>query len=566
MKSLVWIVPCGCFFMILSTLIWAIPRGLDFTDEGFYLVHLNFPDRYPTLYGFGNIYQSVLGWCCKDILHWRVAKLVQGILGGMIFAFVVAKFIPRGRSCAHFWALLCLNFVSFSLYLQTISYNDLNNFLAIISSVAVLWRIKTEQKIIVFALLLGGGICLGLNFFNKATSSLSLLGLSFIFLFSSHYFQHSPRRASLLKQILALFLGYLIGLCIFFSFIKPFDSWVKDYIMGMEASATYMDSISVWLGKYLKYLVRAVGFVVVLVLPWSAVGYVKKYRAWAISLATIWTLTGVYQTQLILGGEKAFSKHSLVYLSVIFLQLIALTNTFKIEKCSLLFFVKQHKQDLSIVFFLFFVPFACALGSTNSLTRQASFHLVFWGGVILLLNSISSNWQWMPTVLSVLVLIQITTGTLNPYSASAIVNPEHPITLQEQTKSVANIPELRGIKLDSITSVSLFQLRQITDSLRLKTANQAIFYDLPTLNYLTAMPSPGTEWYYFLYEPHNCYIVSKLKLKTLPLFAFLAHRKPGKLTQESLSQIGIKPDEFKTVMRLAFPTQSDTLQLLVPRR
>lgn len=566
MKSFAWIPPFVCFLIIIGTLIWAIPHGLDFTDEGFYLIHLTFPDRYPTLYGFGNIYQSALGWCCTNVIHWRNAKLVQGILGGMLFAITIVKLVPKPNAVASFWAVFCMNFVSFSLYLQTISYNDLNNFLVILSSIAVLWSLKLESKITVFLLLLGGGICLGLNFFNKSTASFAMLGWTSLFLISCHCFKFSALRVSVWAQILAFLIGYFFGFCLFFALIKPFDLWIKDYLLGLEASATYMDSIGVWLGNYLKYLVRSVGFVVFLVLPWWAVGNKKKYKIWIILFATLWILTGVYLTHLVLGGEKGFSKLALVYLTVIALQFVAIKDRLIAQKCSLHSFVNKHKEVLFIAFFLFIIPFACSLGSTNSLTRQASFHLIFWGGVIVILNSISTNWQSLPAVIGILVLVQITSGTLNPYAASATVNPKHPVTLQDQTVLLENIEVLRGLKLDATTAASLLKIKFLTDSLSNFTDNQAIFFDLPALNYLTATQSPGTDWFYFLYEPHNKYIISKLKLKTLPLLGILNHRKPGELTQKSLGKIGIKMDKYVKVGSFSFPTQSDTLQLYAPRR
>ena len=562
MKTLAWLVPFGCTLLTAATLLWAVSRGLDLTDEGFYLIHLTFPDRYPTLYGFGNIYQSALGWCCENVLHWRFAKLLQGLLGGIIFAVSLMKVVEVKPALPTFWALLGMNFVSFALYLQTISYNDLNNFLAILLSACLLLGAKAQSKQTLFLALVGAGLCLGINFFNKATASVALLGWSAVFLIANYYARIWPQQTHLRWQFLALIAGLFLGFGVFFAFIKPFNIWYADYAGGLAASSQYMEPAWVWVGNYLKYLVRAVGFVVVLTLPWWVVGRAKKYKNAAIVLATLWTLAGVYETQLILGGEKAFSKLSLVYLSVIFLQIIAIRARLEAQKTEWRFFLDRNKQVLFVATFLFVVPFACSLGSTNSLTRQASFHLVFWGGVVVLLNSLNNNWRWISSVLSVLVLVQITTGTLNPYAASAIVNPKHPVTLQMQTAETNNIPELKGILLDSVTAASLTHLRQITDSLGFKNA---IFYDLPALNYLTNTVSPGTDWFFFLYESHNCYVISRIDPSSRPLLSVLNHRQPGEKTLQCLAEKNVVIQKYRLAASLPLPTQADTLRVLAPQ-
>ncbi len=561
MKTLAWLIPFGCLLLTAATLLWAIPRGLDLTDEGFYLIHLTFPDRYPTLYGFGNIYQSALGWCCENVLHWRFAKLLQGLLGGVIFAVSLIKTVKVKPALPTFLALLDMNFVSFALYLQTISYNDLNNFLAILLSACLLLGAKAQSRQTLFLALVGAGLCLSLNFFNKATAAVALLGWSAVFLIANYYVKIWPQKTHLRWQFLALIAGLFLGFGVFFAFIKPFNIWYADYAGGLAASSQYMEPAWVWVGNYLKYLVRAVGFVVVLTLPWWVVGRAKKHKSAAIVLATLWTLAGVYETQLILGGEKAFSKLSLVYLSVIFLQIIAIRARLEAQKTEWRSFLDRNKQVLFVAVFLFVVPFACSLGSTNSLTRQASFHLVFWGGVVVLLNSLNNNWRWISSVLSVLVLVQITTGTLNPYAASAIVNPKYPVTLQMQTAETNNIPELKGILLDSVTAESLTHLRQMTDSLGVRNA---IFYDLPALNYLTNTVSPGTDWFFFLYESHNCYIISRIDPSSRPLLSVLNHRQPGEKTLQCLAEKNVVIQKYRLAASLPLPTQADTLRVLAP--
>ena len=561
------------FVAVLAIIIYCLPRGLDLTDEGFYLSSLYFPDRYPTFYSFGTIYTKLFGWLHPNVLDWRIIKLVQSGVATIVLSYAVyltSKNKIQTRLYQIFIILFLLNSVSSSLYLQTISYNDLNNFLTVCSIACLgIFISQTEKKPI---FLISAGFFEGINFFNKATASASLGILMAVFLVV--YFW--PNWQKSVRFTLFILLGYALGFLFYFSVFQSFDSWYIDVFEGFNSSSQYMAKPLDWLLEYAYRLGRSFGFIMLVLLPWliGELFFVRKIikiidqknhqrlTIFCRIISVIWSAFLLYETSLLLGGEKNFSKLSLVYLIVIGFMFLAIIVKQKFDW-------KQDKQHWIWLFFLFLVPFACGIGSTNSLTRQACFHTIFWGVILIHLDQKLGSKSWRQSLFALLVFIQILSGTYDPYSMSAMNRHIKPVSLWEQSSTLKGIKNLEQIKVDEPTKNSYVALISLIQKHSQQADNQAIFYDLPGLNFLTQTVSPSTSWYYWTYVKYNCHCVAQTNFreKRKPILAFLDSKVPKEEMLNCFQKSGIDfPNQYNQIGAFFMPSHQDTLRVYVGRQ
>jgi hypothetical protein len=369
---------------------------------------------------------------------------------------------------------------------------------------------------------------------------------------------------------ICLGLGYLLAALIFFGFFQSFELWIASVFGGLGSSSQYMAKPIDWLLEYLYRLGRAFGFVLLVVLPWvisevfllPKMQFKKKFIVVICrNFTTIWSCYLLYYTALLWGGEKNFSKLSLVYLVVIAFMLLAFFISPKKD------FFLQKKYWLWLIF-LFLVPLACGIGSTNSLTRQASFHTIFWGSVLVYLDQMLGSKPWRTTLISGLVCLQIFTGSFDPYSMAAMNMHIVPVSLWQQNEKLNNIPNLERIAIDKPTQQSYFDLKDYIQNNKQLFDNQAIFYELPGLNFITQTISPSTSWYYWTYVNYNCFCIgqSDFSIKKKPLLGFLDSKVPTGKMLDCFKKSGIDfPEKYQEVGKYFLPSHQDTLRIYLPK-
>ncbi|MCY7349496.1 MAG: hypothetical protein LH606_02350 [Cytophagaceae bacterium] len=575
-----------CMVGILSTVIWALPRGLDLTDESFYFIHIYYPNRYATLYGFGVIYHQLFSAFTYDVLDLRYAKLGQGIAEATIFGLTFVHFFYKQADFKNkaiiFLALFCVNFVGFSLFLPTVSYNDLNNFLTALATACLLLSFSflakenaASSRIPPYFWLLGSGFFTGFNFFNKASASLALTLL--IWLVLVYFYGRDGRK--LFRCWVVWTGGYGLALIGYFWFFQPFSEWSASYSEGLRGKGQQFSLLAL-LGWYAYFLARIGLFLAAIVAPWVLL-YARwfrklraqlspRYRSLLTVGSMIWSTGFILGSKLIWGGKAAFGKLSLVYLLIILAQLIWLDARLQARQTAWKTAWQHHRTTWIWLLFFFLVPFACCIGSGNSLTRQAAFHVLFWGASILLLNQIlraqDHRADLVPLGLGLLVTFQILTGTRDPYSASVLI--EKPVTLFEQTTFPTDLYGLGRIRLDPQSRQAYQQINQLVNQYRNRIANQAIFYDLPGLNFITQTVSPGTEWYFHGYDEFLCYSLSQTGFSSqkFPLIAYLDKRRPSETAQRCFREKQwLVTGQYHRVASIYLASQRDTLHVFVPK-
>ncbi len=122
--------------VVLVSVLWAIDKGFDFTDEGYYL--LGYQPHQPlglTLSNFHLIVRTILGFLTIDIIGARLLRLALTLAGLLLFSRALATF-AREHGLDHYKprvaaGVLALGmFCSYSFGPQSLSYNHLTQFLA----------------------------------------------------------------------------------------------------------------------------------------------------------------------------------------------------------------------------------------------------------------------------------------------------------------------------------------------------------------------------------------------------------------------------------------------------
>ena len=580
-----------CLGIIGLTLIWALPRGLDLTDESFYILHIYYPRRYPTLYGFGVIYHQIFNGFAFDVLDLRRAKLVQALIEATVFGVAFVHFFCKNKNqksrLIAFLTLLCVNFVGFSLFLPTISYNDLNNFCTALSVAGLLFCLSSPSPgtnaphqspgIGRYVWLLGSGFFAGFNFFNKGSASLALALLVYLVLI---YFHRSEWRKTV-RLVLVWTLGYGLALVSFFAFIQPFNGWYASFSEALQGKEHQFGLLSL-LGWYGYFLARVGLFLFVILAPWIllfSLWFERRrqrlspaYRSALSYAAFVWSGGFILGSKLIWGGKEAFGKLSLVYLLLILALLLVLDVRLRQRQIRWNVLWRQKNMICVWALFFFLVPFACCVGSGNSLTRQAAFHMLFWGASLLLLQQLLRAYGQPGYAVSVgiglLVTFQVITGTADPYAASAInANLSTPGLYEQTTYPTTGLPGLNRIRFDPQSLAAYQQLRQVVGKYRSQTNNQAIFYDLPGLNFITQTVSPGTEWYFHDLDGFLCYSLSQTTFTppNLPLVAYLDGRRLSAVAQRCFrSRQLLVPGTYRRIVSIYLPSQGDTLHVFLP--
>ncbi|MBT9463715.1 hypothetical protein [Hydrogenophaga sp.] len=166
----------------VATLAWMLNYsryGIDFTDEGLYLIWAANPHQYDaSVTQFGFIHHPLYLFLNGNIAHMRQFNV--GITFGLAFLLCLAVFevtrsgnIPRFSSVVSSLGLATASLVVFSLWLVTPSYNSLNLHALLISAVGIVWSSSSTSRLR-FAGLIVLGIGGWLSFMAKPSTAMAL--------------------------------------------------------------------------------------------------------------------------------------------------------------------------------------------------------------------------------------------------------------------------------------------------------------------------------------------------------------------------------------------------------
>lgn len=178
-RALAIIAALGTVVMI-ALMLWASDRGIDFTDEGYYLVSMATPDlEAPSVSQFGFVYHPLFELVGSDIARMRQLNVVltfglAWLLSDLVVRQVLGeRAVPRWQRLSLSAALASASMAFFGkVWVLTPSYNGLALQALIMVGIGVLLTASTERRDAWAMVLVGAGGWLA--FLAKPTTALAV--------------------------------------------------------------------------------------------------------------------------------------------------------------------------------------------------------------------------------------------------------------------------------------------------------------------------------------------------------------------------------------------------------
>lgn len=591
--------------IMLFALFWGADRGFNFTDEGYYLIYYQHPERYrislnsvPFL--MGKLYAVVHG----DIYWLRVARIALLAAGTAFFSTGFLRFLqPRtGQSKAEAEAAeqgfmsgvplqICLLLFLFIgglsaclLGPQTISYNHLTQFLLLMLS-GVLLRLhsapKPGQPVPRYAYFTAIGAITGLHFLVKWPVSVLVLATGLI----SMGVERARTTFSIPKCLGFLGLGVVASLIAYFLFFQPWPEWLDNFLYSYRIMTQRgLHDPHALLSNYLRELLEMFGH------PFMQYGR-EMFSLIACALfAALLKRTGPRQinparfsvrrvVKILLGFcaliatyvlvEKIHFNHGIsgILTSIhVYLTILATLGLFA-GMASILF--PQHSPSEGesrfnailpcwVGVLLLSLPFIGLFGTSNPIGYNAHYGLIFWFALLILLSrqALRNARSVMLPVLcgflySVFVLAQV---GFYFYDSNRYL---YPAFLPYHQTGMGEYAAVRNLKVDPMTYEFVTNVHTALTRAGFQPGDRLIpLYDLPGLVYLLGATSPGIAWYnsYPQAMGENCAGLAMTGPKKLRATYFLVNKPVDAVMEHCLQAQGVRLGEsHRMVAQVPYP-------------
>lgn len=556
----------GVFLAILFILFWGAERGFNLTDEGYYYLSYQHPERYPISlnsvpFMMGRLFSLADG----DIFRLRMVRVLLLFAGILYFSLEFLAFLRTCRDMPskplRFLMAMFLMVGGMSacfLGPQTISYNHLTQFLLLVA-MGIIFRLHVQPASEKFSWIpfFGMGIAAGYLFLVKWPVSVLVFGIAGIIMAGLR----EPLRIS--KAFGAIFLGVFAALGSFFLLFQPLPDWLHHFSASnrmMMRNGTHEPGLL--MSTYLHDL------------GWMAASPILNFGRELFSLVVLGILHGVLSQRegrslnsrilklarilwwVAIGVVGYFLMHRIfdrlllenirtgLYAYWVVLLLMALS----VFSCALLANKRQENGKFWLAAILLLIlPFVGAFGTTNPIGYNAYYGLIFWFGLLLLLSLHARRCRLPPAIpmacglfFILFVLVQIRAyfydGSRYLYASSLLY----------QRHAARQFPPLRNIKLDSNTLGFLEAVHKTLRQAGYRKGDTLIpLYDLPGLVYLLEGVSPGNAWYnsYPKSVEENCAGLALAGEKALKGAYFLVNKKIERPMRACLQRYGLKPGQ-----------------------
>ena len=178
------------FVAKLGVSLWAVDRGFDVGDEGYYLLNLNHPEASPPLFEFYKLLSLIDPPIHFEIVPSRLLRIVTELLATWVLALGVYGWarerFPRIREAgfAPFLAFVLLGSL-LSVGTRAFGYNDVTNLLSYSATACLFALLRTPRsggRARAPGLALASGLLIGLQLFVKFPPALLLSGITLLLL------------------------------------------------------------------------------------------------------------------------------------------------------------------------------------------------------------------------------------------------------------------------------------------------------------------------------------------------------------------------------------------------
>ncbi|WP_332742582.1 hypothetical protein [Hydrogenophaga sp.] len=368
----------------VATLAWMLNYsryGIDFTDEGLYLIWAANPHQYDaSVTQFGFIHHPLYLLLNGNIAHMRQFNV--GITFGLAFLLCLAVFevtrsgdIPRFSNLVSSLGLATASLVVFSLWLVTPSYNSLNLHALLISAVGIVWSSSSTSRLR-FAGLIVLGIGGWLSFMAKPSTAMALSLVAVIY-----WAAHGKLRFKHLLVPIAVACALLVvsAWAIDGSILK-----FKERISNGLAVSSLLDG-----GHSIKELIRVdefafndfewLLFVVATVMPWAVALALRSAKTPLRWIGIVASLLPVFYVAVAiseaawhaspLGSNAGLLFLSLSMASVLYVTFAALARPHAF---------RLSRDRLALVLLLLSLPYCFAFGTNGNYWWSGAFAGFFW--------------------------------------------------------------------------------------------------------------------------------------------------------------------------------------------
>ena len=478
-----------CLVVLVAGVIWASDRGLELTDEAYYLLSAIHPDQV-------TLYISAQHWVLAPL--WRLTESLQGFrLTGAAILIGSASVLALGATRVFMqvttgqearpldlWMTMAAGSIGALLYVATIAPSPSYNLLASSGGYAGLGFALLSLGRPRWKLALGlgglGGAALAICFVGKPSAGVSV-GLTILAVVMA--LERGPRKWA----ICAVGLAGALGTVALLVAVQPRHPSVMDSLRGgldlfrMVQTEPTVDRLirygATMATSLAKSLVAFGPIVVLVILSW------RYPRRWLFALTLLVWILNLYVESNYLSGARALVRMAeAIYVLIFVIAALGLGGTALPTKAKLLLGA------------LFCLPFAATIGTGNSLFTQVIVALAPWTvGVALFALASDPKSQTIflqrgATVLLLLLLtVQITTSYLrDPYHLA------EPLIRQTET---VNLPPLGEIKVDPQTRLFLDQIAEAKQTCSLVPGGAYFgLFNLPGLALALGQVPPVTPW------------------------------------------------------------------------
>ncbi|MBH8557634.1 hypothetical protein [Hymenobacter negativus] len=574
---------------VLAVMVWALPRGFDITDEGFYLLNFRYPAEYEASFStFHLIVARMLGLANASVFTTRAVGLGAAVFGAVVFGLSLAAWLRATTTTgARRWAsqpglavcfVLLGSLLVFSIFPRAISYNGITSLSLLLSAAAVLSALRRGPLAATWQLL-GIGFVLGIDVFVKASSAALLFGGAVVVL---AWYWRSFGWQVLLRTAVLLGLGLALGLGLYFVVVEPLGLWHRNFVQEMTALQSQgRYGMADLLPKYISSAFRTLLF---LVFPLGPVVAVLVGLAWwwprrvpaAWHRLAVLAIGGGMGTFLLMEAlrRRWYSNAISNGLETLPL-LLALVVITALVMAALAVQPKSREtpatsgpaalaQQWPVGLWLLSLPLLAAAGTINDLRLNLLVDMAPWFGLLLILVSqvrLALLPAWVPAAMLLVPASYAAEQTIwgvlwTPYNLAA--------TMAAQTEPLHAAGVTGPLQVDPATSAFITQLEKLLAAGGFRPGDPLLaFYDLPGVVYLCGGVSPGAAWYFPGRDARNCHALD-ITAQPLRKACILLNQPMGNELKACLHKHGLAfPENYRLVGTVLSSYQSEHRQIQV---
>ncbi len=544
MRSSTWLF-AACAALAFGALCWALPRGFDITDEGFYLLSYGNPDDVPTSWTlYHRLVGATVGRFAPSIVSYRVARLLLELAATGGLALALGRFLrrhgaPPNGSLHPFLLLGTLTTLAFGP--RTLSYNSIVD-AALLSHAALTIVALTPGtgRGSRLAAAAGVGAAYGLLFLAKPPSgAVAVMTTSALFLLG--------RRLDTLAVALAVGAITAGGALL---------TWPPDFTLAARVAGGDHAPLTL-LRAYADDAVRCLRELVAYV-PFFALEALHR-SSWTRGRAWYWSLASAAAFAV---PTLALERHRAIFVDGYVALLFAAVLRLPSERRRAL--ATRERAVGVVTLWLATLPLVGSIGSGNMPLVQVFFHLTPWFAVVWLAvlgaRPVGVCRHRVLLLTAALALLHIADAALlRPYRV--------PGSLAAQDRALAGLPAARGLRFDAAVADFLSTLTAAAARAGLRPGTPVIaLYDAPGLVFLLGGSSPMRPWYFSGEENDaaNCRAIQRTASRGARPWLLLERAiAPGQA--RCLDEAGLHFTDYRPVATLPNPYREQRpLHLLAP--